>query len=180
MEKDKNIVEEVANFYRIIALTPFRKTKGVHFDIFPMELLPRVDGIDRVIHESDAISPGSVAGVERPWYLHQAQEDNLIVLHGKRSVDIYTVEHKRVENFVVEPNRVFKNGKLIYDGAAILVWPCNVFHRIHTGPEGSASLNFAVRHPGFDIKTNFSIYDLNTDTGAYTVVRAGHLDQNLN
>ena len=134
MEKDKNIVEEVPNFYRIIALTPFRKTKGVHFDIFPMQFLPRVDGVDRVIHESDAMSPGSVAGVERPWYLHQSQEDNLIVLHGSRTVDIFTLEHRRVENFVVEPNRVLKNGEVVFEGAAMLVWPCNVFHRIRSGP----------------------------------------------
>lgn len=176
----KGIVEEVQNFYRIIALTPFRKTKGVNFDIFPMEFLPRVDGIDRVLHESDALSPGSVGEVERPWYLHQHQEDNLIVLHGVRTVDIYTLEHRRVENFVVEPNKVYKNGVLVYDGPAILVWPCNVFHRIRSGQAGSASLNFAVRHPGFDIKTNFSVYDLDTDTGDYKVIRAGHLDQNLN
>lgn len=176
----KGIVEEVLNFYRIIALTPFRKTKGVNFDIFPMEFLPRVDGIDRVLHESDALSPGSVGEVERPWYLHQHQEDNLIVLHGVRTVDIYTLEHRRVENFVVEPNKVYKNGELVYDGPAILVWPCNVFHRIRSGQAGSASLNFAVRHPGFDIKTNFSVYDLDTDTGDYKVIRAGHLDQNLN
>lgn len=180
MAASKGIVEEVPNFYRIIALTPFRKTKGVNFDIFPMEFLPRVDGIDRVLHESDALSPGSVGEVERPWYLHQHQEDNLIVLHGVRTVDIYTVEHRRVENFVVEPNKVYKNGELVYDGPAILVWPCNVFHRIRSGQAGSASLNFAVRHPGFDIKTNFSVYDLNTDTGDYRVIRAGHLDQNLN
>lgn len=180
MASIQGIVEEVPNFYRIIALTPFRKTKGVHFDIFPMEFLPRVDGIDRVLHESDALSPGSVGEVERPWYLHQHQEDNLIVLHGVRTVDIFTLEHRRVENFVVEPNKVYKNGKLVYDGPAILVWPCNVFHRIRSGQAGSASLNFAVRHPGFDIKTNFSVYDLNTDTGEYKVIRAGHLDQNLN
>lgn len=180
MKHGDAIVEEVPDFYRVIALTPFRRTKGVRFDIFPMEFLPRVDGIDRVLHDSDALSPGSVGGVERPWYLHQAQEDNLIVLHGTRTVDIYTLEHRRVDTFVVEPDRVYKNGVLLYDGAAMLVWPCNVFHRIRTGPEGSASLNFAVRHPGFDIKTNFSIYKLDTGTGEYEAIRAGHLDQNLN
>jgi len=175
---DKHIVEEVPEFYRIIALEPFRKTEGVRFDLVPMDLLPRIDGIDRVIHDKDALSPGPVGGVERPWYLHQSQEDNLIVLHGVRTVDIYTLKHRRVETFVVEPERVLKNGTLVYDGPAMLVWPCNVFHRIRSGERGSASLNFAVRHPGFDIRTNFSVYRLDTDTGDYSVIRAGHLDQN--
>lgn len=171
------IVEEVPRFYTIIALKPFRKTKGVSFDIMPMEALPHIDGIDRVIHESNALSPGSVAGIERPWYVHPHQEDNLMVLHGRRIVDIYTKEYGRVENFVVEPGMITHNGKVVYEGAAILVWPCNVFHRIESGIEGSASLNFAVRHEGFDIKTNFSIYDLDTSTGAFRVIRPGHMDQ---
>jgi len=171
------IVKEVPRFYRIIALKPFRRTKGVSFDIMPMEFLPRIDGIDRVIHVSNALSPGSVMGVERPWYVHPHQEDNLMVLHGKRIVDIYTKEYGRVEQFIVEPDRIIHNGELIYDGPAMLVWPCNVFHRIESGVEGSASLNFAVRHEGFDIKTNFSIYDLNTDTGEYKVLRPGYMDQ---
>jgi len=44
---------------------------------------------------------------------------------------------------------------------------------------GSASLNFAVHTPGFDIRTNFSVYDLNTETGEYRVIREGHLDQQV-
>jgi hypothetical protein len=168
---------EVPRFWRIIKLRPFRRTEGVAFDIVPMEFLPRVDGMDRVIHAHGALSPGPVAGVERPWYLHPHQEDNLIVLNGRRTVDIYTLEHRRVETFVVTPDRVEHNGSLVFDGPAMLVWPTNVFHRIASGDEGSASLNFAVRHPGFDIDSNFSVYDLDTGTGAHRVVREGRLDQ---
>lgn len=172
------IVQEVPHFYRVMALKPFRKTPGVAFDIVPMDLLPKIDGIDRVLHEHSAVSPGPVGNVARPWYLHPHQEDNLIVLAGKRTVDIYNLEHRRVETFVVEPQRIYKNGELFYDGPAMLVWPRNVFHRIVSGPEGSASLNFAARFDGFDIRTNFSIYDLNTASGEFSVIREGHLDQN--
>jgi hypothetical protein len=142
-----------------------------------MEFLPRVDGIDRVIHQGSALSPGSVAGVERPWYCHPFQEDNLMVLAGVRTVDIYTLEHRRMETFVVEPDRVTHGGKVVYDGPAILVWPVNVFHRIRSGERGSESVNFAVRHPGFDIDTNFSVYDLDAVTGAFRTIREGRLDQ---
>ncbi len=171
------VVAEVPRFWRVIKLKPFRRTEGVSFDLVPLEFLPRIDGIDRVIHQHGALSPGSVGEVGRPWYLHPHQEDNLIVLQGRRTVDIYTLEHRRMETFVVEPDRVLMNGKPLYEGPAMLVWPCNVFHRIASGEAGSASLNFAVRHPGFDIDTNFSIYDLDTETGAYRVIREGRLDQ---
>lgn len=171
------IIEEVEGLYRILELTPFRKTPGVTFDIFPMDAAPRIDGIDRVIHDHNAISPGSVGDVKRPWYLHQHQEDNLMVLHGVREVDIYTPKHGRVEHFTVYPDKILKNGELIVEGGAVLVWPTGVFHRIVSGPDGSASVNLAVRHEGFDIRTNFSIYDLNTDTGEYRVIRQGYQDQ---
>ncbi|MBN1242237.1 MAG: hypothetical protein JXA15_05950 [Spirochaetales bacterium] len=173
----KHVFMEVERFWRIIELVKFRRTKGVAFDIVPMELLPRIDGIDRVIHEEGAFSPGAVGDVNRPWYLHPDQEDNLIVLSGTRTVDIFTLEHRRVETFVVEPQRILKGGELIYEGPAMLVWPRNVFHRIESGPRGSASLNFAVRSEGFDIRTNFSIYELDTESGAYRVIREGHKDQ---
>lgn len=173
----KYLLDEEARFWRIIKLRPFRKTEGVSFDIVPLEFLPRIDGVDRVIHQTRALSPGPVGGVERPWYLHPHQEDNLLVLHGTRTVDIYSLEYRRMETFVVEPERVLRGGKVVFEGAAMLVWPRNVFHRIVSGAEGSASLNFAVRHPGFDIDTNFSIYDLDTSTGEHRVVREGRLDQ---
>lgn len=173
----EHVFDEVERFWRIITLKPFRKTEGVSFDIVPMSFLPKIDGIDRVIHKKRALSPGTVAGVERPWYFHPDQEDNLLVLQGTRMVDIYTLEHRRLEHFVVEPDKVYHNGKLVYDGPAMLVWPVKVFHRIISGDDGSASLNFAVRGPGFNVDTNFSIYDLDTDSGEYRVVREGKLDQ---
>lgn len=111
--------------------------------------------------------------------MHPHQEDNLMVLHGTRDIDIYTPDHGKVEHFSVTADHVCHNGEICYMGAAMLVWACNVFHRIISSPEnGSASVNFAVRNDGFDIKTNFNIYDLNTETGKFTVIREGHLDQN--
>ena len=59
----------------------------------------------------------------------------------------------------------------------VFIQKSNVFHRIKSGPEGSKSLNFAVRYEGFDIRTNFNIYDLDVDSGEYSVAREGHKDQ---
>jgi hypothetical protein len=172
-----NIIEEVKNLYRIIELKPFRRTEGVLFDLFPMDSIAHIDSIDRVLHDHSAVSPGPIGAVSRPWYMHTHQDDNLIVLHGKRDVDIYNKEHGKIEHFTVYPDKILKDDKLIHNGGVILVFPPGVFHRIVSGEDGSASLNFAVHHEGFDIRNNFNIYDLNTDTGEYHVIREGFKDQ---
>jgi hypothetical protein len=178
MNSEDVVFQQVAGLYRIIPLRVLRKTPGVSFDLVPTAVLPHIDGIDRVLHDGGAVSPGAVGDVARPWYMHPHQDDNLIVLHGTRFVDIYTKPHGRIESFDVAPQQIRHGGKVIYDGAAMLVWPRNVFHRIRSDEKlGSASLNFAVRYEGFDIATNFNIYDLDTASGQYHTLRAGYLDQ---
>lgn len=177
MSQDENIFQEVPGFYRIVKLKLFRKTPGVSFDILAKGQVPRIDAIDRVLHQSDAVSPGPVGDVERPWYMHPYQDDNLMVLSGTRLVDIYTREHGRVVSFTVTPDRIEKGGNVLYDGAAMLVWPRGVFHRIRSLEHGSASINLATHYQGWDARNNFSIYDLETTTGTYKVIREGFKDQ---
>jgi len=178
MNNRRVVAEEVPGLYRIVPLQVLRRTPGVAFDAVPASVLAAAGSMDRVLHEGGAISPGPVGDVTRPWYMHPHQDDNLIVMHGKRYVEIYTPTHGKVENFTVTPHLVEKDGKPIFQGGAMLVWPRGVFHRIKSDEiDGSASLNFAVHYEGFDIRDNFSIYDLNTETGEYRVIREGHLDQ---
>ncbi len=174
----KEIIAEEPNLFQVIPLKVFRKTEGVVFDLVNMDHLPKIDGIDRVIHDENALSPGSIGEVKRPWYMHPHQEDNLLVLYGTRHVDLYTPEHGKIESFEISPHKIKRNGELIYDGGVVLSTSVNVFHRIRTGQKGSASLNFAVRHPKFDMKTNFNIYKLDTNTDQYEVIRKGFKDQN--
>ncbi|MFO7781910.1 MAG: hypothetical protein R6W94_09820, partial [Spirochaetia bacterium] len=70
---------EVEGLYKVIELVKFRETPGVRFDILPEDVLKKTDGVDRVIHDSNAISPGPVGDVSRPWYMHTHQSDHLIV-----------------------------------------------------------------------------------------------------
>jgi len=168
---------EIKGLYKIIDLVKFRETPGVRFDILPKSIVKKTVGVDRVIHDGFAISPGPIGEVSRPWYMHTHQGDHLIVLHGKRFVELYSIEHGKVEQFVVEPNKIYKNGELICDYPAILSWPTHVFHRIESKEEGSASINFASRDEGLDPRTNFSIYDLDVNNGQYRVIREGHKDQ---
>jgi len=171
------VIEQVDGLYRIVALQRLRETPGVVFDSLRIADLGEVTVMDRVVHAPGACSPGAVGDVQRPWYMHTAQADNLVVLHGARYVDLYTPAHGRVESFVVTPDHIEHDGRVI-SGAAMLVWPPGVFHRVRSDDKlGSASLNLAVHADGFDIRDNFSIYDLDTDAGACRVIREGHLDQ---
>ena len=177
MLTDSDIHQKKPGLYRIIPLTVFRRTEGVSFDSIPVEAIPRIDAIDRVIHKSKAVSPGPVGDITRPWYMHPHQDDNLVVLNGTRLVDIYTKEHGRIESFEVSADRITMNGELVYDGPAMLVWPRRVFHRVESLEEGSSAINFAVHYEGIDMRTNFSIYDLDLETGSFKVIREGFKDQ---
>ncbi len=174
---EQTIIDEVEGLYRVIPLSPLRKTPKVTIDKIPLELLPRIDAIDRVLHEGGAFSPGPVGEVARPWYMHHCQDDHLVVLSGVREVEIYAPDHGRIETFTVTPYEITKNGKPLYRGGAMLAWPVGVLHRIRTGEGGSASLNIAVHYPGYDPRTNFDVYDLDPANGAYWIIRDGYLDQ---
>lgn len=163
--------------YRLIPLRALRRTTGVKFDEIVPSDIPKIDGIDKVIHGPNSISPGPVNNITRPWYKHSGQDDNLLVLQGTRYVDIYDPKTKDKASFVITPDKVYKNDKLYYDGPAMVVWPSGIFHRIISGDEGSISINFATRTKDFDLKDNFNIYDLDTRTGEHICIKNGIEDQ---
>tara|TARA_Y100000389_G_scaffold204089_1_gene254945 strand:+ start:12112 stop:12663 length:552 start_codon:yes stop_codon:yes gene_type:complete len=163
--------------YRLIPLRVLRRTKGVKFDEMVPSDIPKVDGIDRVIHGPNSISPGPVDNVKRPWYMHVGQDDNLMVLQGSRYVDIFDPSTKTKASFVITPDKVYKNDKLYYDGPCMIVWPSGIFHRIISGKEGSISVNISTRTKDFDLKDNFNIYKLCTNTGNSVVIKNGNDDQ---
>jgi len=109
--------------------------------------------------------------------MHPGQDDNLLVLQGERFVDIYCPTQKTLSSFIITPDKVYKNNKLYCNQPAMIVWPAGIFHRIISGSEGSISINLSTRTSKFDLANNFNIYDLDTKTGAYKVIRDGALDQ---
>lgn len=164
--------------YRLVPLRMLRRTPGVHFDEMVPSDIPKIDGIDKVIHGPNSISPGPVEGVSaRPWYMHPGQDDNLMVLQGTRYIDIYCPTRMEHASFIVTPNKIYKNDKLYYDGPAMVVWPAGIFHRIISGDEGSISINFASRTGDFSLDNNFSVYSLDLKTNEYSVIKDGTEDQ---
>ncbi len=163
--------------YRILPLRTLRRTAGVLFDEVSKSDIPSIHGIDRVIHKANGVSPGPVGAVKRPWYMHTGQDDNLMVLQGERFVDIYCPVRKEKASFIITPDKVYKNGKIYCEQPAMVVWPSGIFHRIISGSEGSISVNLSTRTDKFSLDDNFNIYDLDTQTGRYEVIRDGKLDQ---
>ena len=147
------------------------------FDEMVPSDIPKINGIDRVIHGPNSISPGPINNVNRPWYMHSGQDDNLMVLQGTRYVDIYEPKTKNKASFIITPEQIYKNDRLYYDGPAMIVWPAGVFHRIISGDEGSISINLSTRTEKFNLKDNFNIYSLDTDTGKYELLKDGSEDQ---
>ena len=169
--------EVIAGMAFLIPLRVLRQTPSVDFHLLPRELVREIAAVDRVRHQPGAFSPQVPdSDIERPWYMHPHQEDNLIVCEGVREVELFTTDHGTLEKFEVSPEKIVRGSEVIFEGPAILGWPTNVFHRIHS-PGGSLSINFARHFEGFDIKTNFNIYDLDEQTGESRVIREGHLDQ---
>lgn len=167
----------MSNLYRLVPLRILRRTPGVLFDEIVPSDIPKIHGIDRVIHSANSISPGPIQDIKRPWYMHKEQDDNLMVLQGTRCIDIYNPNTKEDASFIVTPEKVYKNEKLYYDGPAMVVWPAGIFHRIISGSEGSISINFSSRTSKFNLKDNFNIYDLNRNTGKYKLLKQGVDDQ---
>jgi len=163
--------------YRIIPLRQLRRTIGVTFDEMVPSDIPKIDGIDRVIHGPNSISPGPIDNHKRPWYMHPGQDDNLMVLQGERYIDIYEPKSRQSSSFIVTPDKVYKNDKLYYDGPAMVVWPAGVYHRIISGDTGSISVNFSTRNKNFDITDNFNIYALDKYSGEHILLRDGSEDQ---
>ena len=99
----------MSNLYRLIPLRILRRTYGVSFDEIVPSDIPRIHGIDRVIHLANSISPGPIEDVKRPWYMHTNQDDNLLVLQGTRYIDIYNPKTKENASFIITPEKVYKN-----------------------------------------------------------------------
>ena len=178
MKDFKNITKKTwvcDNLCLIIPLKLLRKTPNVDFYSVP-EVKKHLDAVDKVIHHKGAKSPMIKGDKKHYWYMHPSQEDQLIVHEGKRIIRLYSKKHGKIEKFEVTSNRIKHNGKIIFKGAGILAWPRQVFHQI-LSPQGSISTNYAKHYSGFDIRTNFNIYDLDEKTGKYKIVREGHLDQ---
>ena len=77
--------------YRIIPLRILRRTTGVMFDEMVPSDIPKIHGIDRVIHGPNYITwtVEESYSVKRPWYIHPGQDDNLLVLQGTKYIDIF-------------------------------------------------------------------------------------------
>ena len=159
----------------IIPMKLLRKTPSVEFYTIP-EVIKHLDAIDKVIHAPGAKSPMIKGDKNHYWYMHDAQEDKIVVHEGKRIIELYSHKHKKIEKFEVTAHTIKHGGKIIFKGAGILGWPKKVFHKI-ASPNGSISTNYAKHYSNFDLKHNFNIYDIDVKINKHTLIRDGYKDQ---
>ena len=171
-----DITYKKEELFHVIPFSLLRHTEKVDFHSIPY--LDQINSMDRVIHSAGAISPGKVWEVAEWWYMHPAQEDNLITTHWNRIVELYHPEFSdwKIEKFELNENFIKHNWKIVCEWPWILGWPTGIYHR-NSSPEGSASLNLWIRFKGFDVDTEFNIYDIDLETKEISVIRKGSLDQ---
>ena len=58
--------KKIIEMYRLFPLRVLRRTTGVLFDEIVPSDIPKISGIDRVIHGPNGISPGPIGTVKRP------------------------------------------------------------------------------------------------------------------
>lgn len=172
--KNDEIVEKIEWLFHIIPFTLLRQTENVDFHSIPF--IENINAMDRVVHGNWAKSPWKVWKILEWWYMHPAQEDNLITLNWVRIVELYNVRHWKIEKFEISPNYIKWNWKIVLDWPWILGWPTWVFHR-NSSPNGSTSINLWIRFKWFNIDKEFNIYDVNLETKEVKVIREWRLDQ---
>ena len=170
----ENISHKIDGLFHIIPFTLLRHTDNVDFHSIPF--LDHVNAMERVFHGAGAKSPGKVWDIAEGWYMHPSQEDNLITLDGYRVVELYTPQHGKIETFEISANYIKWNGKIVLDWPGILGWPTGVYHR-NNSLIPSASLNLGIRYEGFDVDSEFNIYDVDTKNAEVHMIRKGSEDQ---
>lgn len=104
--------------------------------------------------------------------MHRGQSDHLMVLQGERLVELYCSSKNTLVRFRLTPNEIFKEETLLYEGAYILSWPPEIFHRIVTVRGGSISVNFVTYISDVNFEHNFGVYDVNTTNGSFMLIRS--------
>ncbi|MCD5380928.1 hypothetical protein LR004_03280 [Candidatus Gracilibacteria bacterium] len=171
-----DVTDKVKGLFHIIPFKLLRHTDSVDFHSIPY--LDHVNAMERVIHEDGAKSPGKVGEVEEGWYMHAHQEDNLRTVSGVRHVELFHPFFSKgnIEKFEISKDYIKHNGKIVCDGPGILGWPTGVYHR-NSSTRTSSSLNLGIRFDGFDVDTEFNIYDVDVEKGEVHMIREGSLDQ---
>ncbi len=172
----EEVTEKVEWLFHIIPFKLLRHTENVDFHSIPY--LDHINAMDRVIHLRWAFSPWKVWNIEKWWYMHPFQEDNLITMDWVRTVELCHPDYSnwKIETFEIAKNYIKHNWKIVCDWPGILGWPTGVFHR-NSSKEGSSSLNLWIRYKWFNVNTEFNIYDINFKNNKIDMIRKGSLDQ---
>jgi hypothetical protein len=66
----------------------------------------------------------------------------MLIANGTLELDLYCLQQRKQESFVLTPENVYRNGKLYYGSAAMFEWSPGTFYKMRTETEGCTLITF--------------------------------------
>ena len=143
--------------FRLLPLGSLKRLTNYKVDNVLQQDIPKITGMYRETHGPNVMTPigtedvfrefhdmngvDNVAG-SKCWYANDFERNNLMVLNGSRTIELYCYNRNRREVLTVNEDNIYRNGKLYYGSPAIISWNGSIYHRTISGFKGCVSINF--------------------------------------
>lgn len=130
--------------FRLIPLRTAAHTVTHRVDI----AVPIFDTVEREIHAPNYTTPGyrDKSSAMTSWNMYPTKSNLLMITSGKVELDIYCLQERKHESFVLTPDDVYRNGKVYYGSPAMVGWAPGIFYKLRTGTDGASFVNFMKKH----------------------------------
>ena len=99
--------------------------------VFPIELVSKnLISIRRETIAPNSVSPANELGLS--WTMTPDRSNTLLMTSGRLELSIYCAENNIEDNFVLTPDKIYRNGQFHYGNAAMLKLSPGVFYNLRT------------------------------------------------
>ena len=132
--------------FKLIPLSQVLRSSSFRIDNALIEQGIQISGIYREIHGANVSShigtDSYLKKLDDNWYSNCYERNNLLVLNGSRTVNLFCKYTNQEMTFTITPDNIYKNNKLYYGSPGIISWYGDIYHKTKSGNEGSISINF--------------------------------------
>tara|TARA_Y100000389_G_scaffold194699_1_gene225065 strand:- start:2827 stop:3345 length:519 start_codon:yes stop_codon:yes gene_type:complete len=142
--------------FRLLQLGSLKRLTNYKVDNVIHQDIAKITGIYRETHGSNVMSPIGTEYVfkefhmnctdndegSKCWYANDFERNNLMVLSGSRTIELYCYVRKTREILTINEDNIYRNGKLYYGSPAMISWDGSIYHRTISGFKGCVSINF--------------------------------------
>ena len=130
--------------FRLIPLRSVTRTSRMRIDeVAPFDYF-NYDAVQRVIQAPDTNVPSPSAS--RSWEMSHENANSVMVAHGELRLDLYCLNSRQREDFIITPENVYKNGRIYYGSPAMIHWRAGTYYKTHSGEDGCIFTNFIQGH----------------------------------